>query len=157
MATSSDQLLERLSTVLVSLVPVPASYVDPSTYQPGKGWVQIGDFPDLVERAGYRSIEQQVREMVAAGERLEDWRAAVYPPEVVASLEAVPVFADELDVIERFRTLQARRAEFKRMAELEAAQAAEREAALKKPAEPMLVRIAQEPEVPAAKTDTPKA
>ncbi|WNK13366.1 MAG: hypothetical protein [Microvirus sp.] len=153
--SSTDQLLERLSTVLVSLVPIPAAFVDPSTYQPGKGWVQIGDFPDLVERAGYRTIEQQVRELQAAGERLEDWRQAVYPDAIVNSLEAVPVFADELEVIERFRTLQARRADFKAAADSEAVATAEAKAAAEKPIEPMLVRIAPEPMAQESKPITP--
>lgn len=145
MADVSDKLLERLTVVLTSLVPVPAAFVDPSTYQPGQGWVQIGEFDDLVERAGYRTVEQQVRELVAAGERLEDWRAALYPDVVVNGLKPVPVFADELEVLDRYRKLQESREEFKRSEEAEAALAAKADADAKAPPVPILVKIAGPP------------
>lgn len=77
----------------------------------------LGYSPDIyqevpVERSGYRSLGDQVNEMIRAGEQLADWRAATYPfpPDFEEMLETTPVFGDKLDVIDRFRWLQSRRA-----------------------------------------------
>jgi len=86
----------------------PASYqekIESAIY-----WEAPEDNSDNVERAGYRTIEQQVREMQLAGERLEDWRLAVYPEGTdVFKLDPVPVFGDEMEALRRFKDLQNKR------------------------------------------------
>jgi len=75
--------------------------------KPDHGFVP-DDQTDFVERSGYRSTEVMVREMVMAGERLADWRAAQYPMDA-EFLDATPVFGDRLTLEDRFRALQLRR------------------------------------------------
>lgn len=130
------------------------SFVTPAdrmNMSPGEriGWLAPEDNSDQVQRDGYRSVEQMVREMTLAGERLEDWRSAAYPAGYDWSgLETVPVFGDELDTLDRFRALQARRRARDEALEIdrinaeqlkakEAADLAAREA----PPEPVLVRV----------------
>lgn len=71
---------------------------------------------DAVERSGYRTLDDQVRDMVQAGERLVDWRTALYPGELEDDGHPVPVFMDKLtaadrfsEVVRRFNALQAER------------------------------------------------
>ncbi|WNK14787.1 MAG: hypothetical protein [Microvirus sp.] len=73
---------------------------------------------DSVERSGYRSTDQMVREMVLAGERLEDWRRAAYSVDD-EFLDVTPVFGDRVELEDRYRFLQEARARRKAALEVD--------------------------------------
>lgn len=86
-----------------------------------------GFIPDSLEsqteRSGYRSIADQIEEMMLAGERLEDWRLAAlpFPDEFPEELMApTPVFSDQMLLLERFQFLQQERERFRKLTEAEA-------------------------------------
>lgn len=119
----------------------PASYqekIESAIY-----WEAPKDNSDIVERAGYRTIEQQVKEMQLAGERLQDWREATYPEEIVNVLEPTPVFLSEIEIIDRFRQLQKKREAFRIDQENEA-ELAKKASEPKLAPEPVLVKMVVE-------------
>ncbi|WNK14916.1 MAG: hypothetical protein [Microvirus sp.] len=96
----------------------PASYQEKITS--AIYWEAPEDNSDQVERSGYRTIEMQVREMQLAGERLEDWRNAVYPEGInYNEMQSTPVFMDQLDVIDRYNDLQEKRKKHAKAMEIE--------------------------------------
>ncbi|WNK14750.1 MAG: hypothetical protein [Microvirus sp.] len=120
MGDSVVDVLSSIRVLLLSLLP-ESSIPTQASFVPSAG-VVFPDLPDLVERAGYRSIEQQVREIIDAGGRLQDWRSAQYPEPDLS--RPIPVFLDVLDAHDRFRVLQAEREERRAAAVAAAAEAA---------------------------------
>lgn len=137
----SQDLEKQISRLVALLTPEEPSFVLPATYTGGVPFLpETGDF---VERAGYRTLDQQVQEMIAAGERLQDWREASFPGDEEFT---TPVFMDKVDAFEHQRQIQLRfeaLQEQRRQARLEQEEAAKR--ATDDPVEPAPAPAAKPP------------
>lgn len=80
-------------------------YVTTGDYVPNEGYTPDQTMGTMTEQAGYVSLGNQIKEMLAAGERLDDWRRQQYPPG--SQDEVWPVYRDKLDALEAIKRARA--------------------------------------------------
>lgn len=94
-------------------------------YEPDEG-ISLTQEGDLTERSGYRSLEDQINDLMSAGELLEDYRKNQFP-EVETPAH---VFMDKMEAAELSKEIGAKKskAEAESRKAAEEAQQKEREA-----------------------------
>lgn len=67
-------------------------------YEPQEGYTPDQSMPSMTEQAGYRTIKSEVEELLAAGQRLADWRKQQFP---AGSQDFIaPQYLDKLEALE---------------------------------------------------------